>query len=109
MKGSTLEKSIYLFDQKKFVLIDNLKENEKIHTEEKPFSCSFCENKLVLKDDLKEHERIHTGRKPFSCPGCGKKFVKKDDLRENERIHTIKSHSAVQVVARNLLRRPERA
>ena len=45
-KGSTLEKSIYLFDQKKFVLIDNLKENEKINTEEKPFSCSFCEKNL---------------------------------------------------------------
>ena len=44
--------------------------------------------KFVLMDDLKEHERIHSGEKPFNCSYCEKKFVLKEDLKENEKINT---------------------
>ena len=46
--------------------MDDLRENENIRKEEKPFSCSFGGKKFVLKDNLREHERIHSGEKPFS-------------------------------------------
>ena len=72
------------FCKKKFVLKDDVKENEKIHMKEKLFSCTFCEKKFILKDNLKEHERIHSREKPFSCSYCERKFIPKDDLREHE-------------------------
>ena len=86
---------------KKFVLIDALKENEKIHSGEKLFTCSYCKKKFVLKDELKTQERIHSGERPFSCSHCKKKFVLKDKLKEHERSNLEKSHSPVLIARRN--------
>ena len=64
--------------------MDDLRENENIRKEEKPFSCSFGGKKFVLKDNLREHERIHSGEKPFPCSYCEKRFVLMDDLKEQK-------------------------
>ena len=40
------------------------KRHEKIHFEEKEFSCKFCGKSFVQKVNMEAHERIHTGEKP---------------------------------------------
>ena len=69
----------------KFVLKEDLRVHERIHTREKTFKCHNCDKTFVQKDDLRVHERLHTGEKPFNCYHCDKKFVQKDNLREHLR------------------------
>ena len=62
-------------------------EHERIHSEEKPHSCSQCDGNFELKEDLLEHERIHIKEKPFSCLQCDKRFKEKSDLLVHELTH----------------------
>ena len=52
---------------KSFVRAQNLKQHERIHTENKPYSCNECRKTFAQIHHLKQHEKIHTGEKIYSC------------------------------------------
>ena len=93
--------------EKKLSQAGDLKRHERIHTGEKPFSCSKCDKAFNRPVVFKTLERIHTGEKPFSCSKCEKKFSQSQHLKTHERIHTdekpIKTrHSDSKVILGNV-------
>ena len=65
---------------KKFSSIGDLKKHERIHINEKPFSCSMCAL-CNQSSALRGQKRIHTNVKPFSCSKCDKKFTQAGNLK----------------------------
>ena len=66
----------------------HMKMHEKIHTFDKPFSCSQCDYKCSTLDNLKRHEKIRAVDKPFRCSQCDYKCSTLGHLKRHEKILT---------------------
>lgn len=69
------------------------------HSKFRPFECSepTCRRKFARKLQLIVHSRIHSGEKPFTCTVCGRAFAQKSALTDHYRVHTNERPYACQV------------
>jgi len=61
---------------KKFAHSHHLRTHMRLHTNEKPYSCSYCERTFFDQSGLLQHEiRTHTKKFPHLCKDCPKRFM----------------------------------
>ena len=65
----------------------SLKSHKLIHTVEKPFECTKCEQGYTTSGNWKTHMLIHTGYKPFNCKKWENSFTESSNLSTQMLIH----------------------
>lgn len=71
---------------KHYLSLEGYRAHIRIHTNNWPFICDFCEKGISNKDLLTTHILKHIGRKPYSCKNCDRQYftAKGLDLHVNE-------------------------
>lgn len=69
---------------RQFVQVANLRRHLRVHTGERPYTCEICESKFSDSNQLKAHMLIHNGEKPFECEKCNVKFRRRHHLMHHK-------------------------
>lgn len=58
-----------------------------VHTDVKPFGCTFCSYASAYKHNLKTHIKNMHGEYLIKCPHCFEKFITRDEVDKHVRYH----------------------
>lgn len=63
----------------------------RVHNNDLPFQCNFCQKRFVQKCSRDRHQAKHSKERPWDCVFCDKKFK----LKEYRTQHLAKQHSDI--------------
>lgn len=73
----------------RFTLKENLNMHKRIHSNDKRYSCSYCNKKFLHCSSRRYHvDRCHTGKKKYVCEICGAGFCTSSQYVLHTRRHT---------------------
>lgn len=58
-----------------------------MHSDLKPYPCSYCSKKFGKKGDLDRHVLLHMGIKPYECSVCLRRFTQAAHMRAHMMTH----------------------
>ena len=73
---------------KSFIQVSHLINHERTHTGETPFVCQICHHKFKQASGLFAHAKTHENVKKFECEFCPKSFVSEKGLLNHEAVHS---------------------
>lgn len=59
---------------------NNMGAHLRIHSNQRPYKCKYCNYRFKQLCHVKNHERLHSGETPWQCSLCGKKFHQRSNL-----------------------------
>lgn len=59
--------------------------HQKVHTEDQPFHCDFCDQYFHRTSHLARHRRKHFQERPYECKLCDSRFIRADKLKTHMR------------------------
>jgi KRAB domain-containing zinc finger protein len=83
---------------KPFARSSDLKVHQRVHSGEKPFTCSQCAKLFTSSVALKDHDRLHTGGKSFRCSLCVNSFRTRKHLRGHMKTHMVETNDTDTVI-----------
>ena len=76
-----------------------------VHSDERPYKCTYCDSRFKTKAPMMSHIMIHTGEKPFKCKYCEKTFTQRDHRNRHEAIHEQAYRFECKVCERKFIQR----
>jgi uncharacterized Zn-finger protein len=70
---------------KNFSQPSNKRRHEALHRGERPYTCSLCQRSFSEKTTLQTHMLQHTGERPFKCDVCGKGHITNSALNQHKK------------------------
>lgn len=79
---------VCLVCSKSYVDVALLRQHERSHWLNRPFSCNICGKPFTQRGTMMRHMRGHLGLKPYACEECGMRFTRQYRKMEHMRIHS---------------------
>ncbi|XP_037051052.1 zinc finger protein 675-like [Bradysia coprophila] len=67
---------------------EQLRSHVRIHSDHRPFPCTYCDKRFRSRLQQLQHLHVHNGEKQFICLHCGKAFAKRGSLVVHSRLHS---------------------
>ncbi|XP_048515124.1 histone-lysine N-methyltransferase PRDM9-like isoform X12 [Athalia rosae] len=89
---------------KNFTTQHHLKMHEAMHSDVKPFNCSYCPATFRYQKLLDRHQKMHDPdiAKPYSCPRCLMRFDTRNNYNHHAKTHTSTSRNPTDNVDGNI-------